>query len=59
MARVILHKALADMKWSLWSMVQQQVSTLPFDFFKYGAWKFMRMRSVVDDSRWGTWLAQV
>ena len=55
-ARVMLHKALADMKWSLWSMVQQRVSTLPFDFFKYGAWKLMRMRSVVADPRWAAWL---
>ena len=55
-ARVMLHKALADMKWSLWSMVQQRVSTIPFDFFKYGAWKLMRMRSVVEDPRWPTWL---
>ena len=55
-ARVMLHKALADMKWSLWSMVQQRVSTLPFDFFKYGAWKLMRMRRVVADPRWAAWL---
>ena len=56
LARVMLHKALADMKWSLWSMVQQRVSTLPFDFFKYGAWKLMRMRRVVADPRWAAWL---
>lgn len=58
-ARVALHKALADMKWSLWSFVQQKVSTLPFDFFKYGAWKLMRMRSVIRDPRWAEWLKAV
>ncbi len=58
-ARITLHKALADLKWSLWSMVQQRVSTLEFDFFKYGAWKFMRLRSVLDDPRWEQWLRQV
>ena len=58
-ARITVHKALADMKWALWSMVQQKVSTLSFDFFKYGAWKLMRMRSVVQDPRWTSWLKQL
>ena len=58
-ARVTVYKALADMKWSLWSMVQQRVSTIPFDFFKYGAWKLMRLRTVVDDPRWPLWLKAV
>ncbi len=58
-ARVMLHKALADMKWSLWSMVQQRVSTIPFDFLKYGAWKFLRLRVVFDDARWPSWVGKV
>jgi thiamine kinase-like enzyme len=58
-ARVMLHKALADVKWSLWSFVQQRASTLPFDFFKYGAWKLMRLRASLDDPRWPLWLRQV
>ena len=47
------------MKWALWSFVQQKVSTLPFDFFKYGTWKLMRLRTIIDDPRWPLWLAQV
>jgi thiamine kinase-like enzyme len=58
-ARVTIHKALADLKWSTWSMVQQKVSALDFDFFKYGAWKHRRARSILDDRRWDMWLAQV
>lgn len=58
-ARVAVHKALADVKWSLWSFVQQQVSTLDFDFFKYGAWKLMRMRQLMRDPRWVEHLATV
>lgn len=58
-ARVMLHKALADVKWSLWSFVQHRVSTLPFDFFKYGAWKLMRLRRILRDPRWPLWLRQV
>lgn len=55
-ARVTIHKALADMKWSTWSMVQNKVSALDFDFFKYGAWKHMRARAVFGDPRWEGWL---
>jgi thiamine kinase-like enzyme len=58
-ARVTVHKALADLKWATWSMVQQKVSALDFDFFKYGVWKHMRARSIVQDPRWDTWLATV
>jgi thiamine kinase-like enzyme len=56
-ARITVHKVLADIKWSTWSMVQQKVSALDFDFFKYGVWKHMRARSVLRDPRWETWLA--
>ncbi len=51
-ARLTVHRALADMKWATWAMVQNKISTLPFDFYKYGAWKHMRARSVMRDSRW-------
>lgn len=58
-ARVTLHKALADVKWSTWSMVQNKISALDFDFFKYGAWKHMRARSIIQDPRWESWLSAV
>ncbi len=51
-ARLVVHRALADVKWSTWAMVQNKISTLPFDFYKYGAWKHMRARSVMRDPRW-------
>ena len=51
-ARLILHRALADMKWATWAMVQGRVSTLDFDFHKYGTWKHMRARAVMRDPRW-------
>jgi thiamine kinase-like enzyme len=51
-ARITVQKALADIKWALWSFVQQKVSALDFDFYKYGAWKLMRMRSIMRDPRW-------
>lgn len=58
-ARVAIHKALADVKWALWSFVQQRVSALDFDFFKYGAWKLMRMRQLMRDPRWVEHLSAV
>ena len=58
-ARITIHKALADLKWSTWSMVQQKVSALDFDFFKYGVWKHMRARSILQDPLWDNWLAAV
>jgi thiamine kinase-like enzyme len=57
-ARMQLNKALADLKWSTWAMVQRAVSRLDFDFYKYGFWKQMRARIVVQDPRWETWLRQ-
>jgi thiamine kinase-like enzyme len=58
-ARVTINKALADLKWSTWAMVQRAVSRINFDFYKYGAWKHMRARSIMHDPRWETWLRQV
>ncbi|BCP52356.1 choline kinase [Kaistia sp. 32K] len=55
-ARLIVHKALADIKWSTWSMVQNRISTLDFDFYKYGIWKHMRARSIIGDPRWPLFL---
>ncbi|MBD1551496.1 choline kinase family protein [Pseudomonas typographi] len=56
LARVYVNKALADLKWSTWAMVQHAVSQLDFDFYKYGALKHMRARSVIHDPRWEAWL---
>jgi thiamine kinase-like enzyme len=58
-ARLIVHKALADVKWSTWAMVQNAVSALDFDFYKYGAWKHMRARSIMQDPRWVDYLRAV
>jgi len=58
-ARLVVHKALADMKWSTWAMVQNVVSALDFDFYKYGAWKHMRARSIMQDPRWVEYLKAV
>lgn len=51
-ARITVHKALADVKWGLWSMVQLRVSRLEFDFHKYGTWKLMRFHQITSHPDW-------
>jgi thiamine kinase-like enzyme len=58
-SRVTVHKALADVKWCLWSMVQLKMSRLDFDFHKYGMWKKMRARSIMEDPDWATHLRRL
>ncbi|KUL66720.1 hypothetical protein ACFV27_46140 [Streptomyces antimycoticus] len=57
-ARIQVCKALADLKWATWAMIQQRISHLEFDYHRYGAWKYQRCRSVMHDSRWTLWLSQ-
>jgi thiamine kinase-like enzyme len=59
LARCQIYKALADIKWGCWSIVQARQSQLAFDYSKYGAWKFLRARSVMHDWRWQSWLREV
>lgn len=57
--RITVFKALVDLKWATWAMVQNKLSALDFDYFKYGAWKHMRARAVMRDPRWDDWLNAV
>ncbi len=58
-ARISLYKALADVKWATWALVQHQVSALEFDFYKYGVWKHLRARSLMRNPQWRSWLEAV
>jgi thiamine kinase-like enzyme len=58
-ARVNVLRALADMKWATWAMVQEAVSTLDFDYYKYGAWKYRRARIQFHHSDWQFWLRRL
>ncbi|MGE0006757.1 MAG: phosphotransferase [Parvibaculaceae bacterium] len=55
-ARLTVMRAVADFKWALWAMVQERISSLDFDYHKYGVWKFMRARLYMNDDRWTNWL---
>ncbi|CAN5327899.1 choline/ethanolamine kinase family protein [soil metagenome] len=56
-ARVQVCCALADTKWGLWAVVNQQLNTTwDFDYHKYGYWKLARARMKMSDPRWAFWL---
>jgi thiamine kinase-like enzyme len=58
-ARVILNRALADMKWASWAVVNRKLNSWDFDYQKYGVWKYMRAHDVMYDPRWDSWLRLV
>ncbi|BBE72343.1 choline/ethanolamine kinase family protein [Oharaeibacter diazotrophicus] len=55
-ARIVVSRALADVKWASWAVVNRKLNTWDFDYQKYGIWKYMRARDVMADPRWDTWL---
>jgi thiamine kinase-like enzyme len=58
-ARVIVNRALADIKWASWAVVNRKLKDWDFDYQKYGVWKYMRARDVMYDPRWESWLRMV
>jgi thiamine kinase-like enzyme len=58
-ARVNVARMLADIKWASWAVVNRKLSTWDFDYQKYGAWKYMRARSLLYDPRWEAWLRRL
>jgi hypothetical protein len=55
-ARTEVLKALGDLKWATWAMIQERVSTLDFDYYKYGTWKLARARTLFHHPDWPRWL---
>ncbi|WP_375410621.1 phosphotransferase [uncultured Methylobacterium sp.] len=55
-ARTQVLKALGDLKWATWAMIQERVSTLDFDYYKYGTWKLRRARTLFHHPDWPLWL---
>jgi thiamine kinase-like enzyme len=58
-ARVIINRSLADIKWASWAVVNRKLKDWDFDYQKYGVWKYMRARDVMYDPRWESWLRMV
>ena len=58
-ARVVINRALADLKWASWAVVNRRLNTWDFDYQKYGVWKYMRARDIMFDPRWEAWLRRI
>jgi thiamine kinase-like enzyme len=58
-ARMTINRALADIKWACWAVVNRKLKDWDFDYQKYGVWKYMRARDVMYDPRWESWLRMV
>jgi thiamine kinase-like enzyme len=58
-ARMMLHKLVADLWWSIWAMIQVRQSKLDFDFYEYGMNRVARFRANAARSEFPSWLATV
>lgn len=54
-----VYTMLGNLKWSLWAMILNEVSSIDFDFHKFGVWKLMRLRTAIRDPRWQWALASL
>jgi thiamine kinase-like enzyme len=58
-ARMVLHKLVADLWWSIWAMIQVRLSKIDFDFSEYGANRVARFHANAAKPELATWLATV
>lgn len=58
-SKIYIYKAIADIKWASWAFIQDKVSTLDFDFYKYGALKFLRARDFIINNNWSKSLGRI
>jgi thiamine kinase-like enzyme len=57
--RMLLHKIVADLWWSIWAFIQERVSKIDFDYRTYGNGRVDRLRANAADPEYPTWLATV
>jgi thiamine kinase-like enzyme len=55
-ARLKLYKILADIKWSMWAVVQDKIASVKFDYMNWYGMKIARLRPAVLDPRLDYWL---
>ena len=58
-ARMMLYKLVVDLWWSSWAMIQCKVSTLEFDFLRYGKDRIARFSKNAAHPDFESWLARV
>jgi thiamine kinase-like enzyme len=55
-ARLKLYKLLADIKWSMWAVVQDKIATIKFDYMNWFGMKIARLRGNMLDPRLDYWI---
>jgi thiamine kinase-like enzyme len=58
-ARMMLHKLVVDLWWSIWAMVQCKVSRREFEFYRYGTDRIARFAKNAAHPDFESWLAKV
>lgn len=58
LARMHLFALMSDVGWTLWGAIQNEISTLGFDFWEYTMTRWKRALNVLDSSRLEAWLRQ-
>ncbi len=58
-ARMMLHKIVADLWWSIWAMIQVRLSKLDFDFMEYGMNRVRRLHENAAKPAFPSWLETV
>jgi thiamine kinase-like enzyme len=57
--RMMLHKLVADLWWSIWAMIQSRLSQIDFDFYEYGMNRIRRFGENAASPDYERWLAGV
>ncbi len=55
-ARMNLYSMMSDLGWTLWGAIQNQVSSLDFDFWEYAKDRWERVREKIHSDRFTQWL---
>jgi thiamine kinase-like enzyme len=58
-ARMMLHKIVADLWWSIWAMIQARLSKLDFDFYEYGMNRVRRLHENAAKPAFPSWLETI
>jgi thiamine kinase-like enzyme len=58
LARIHLYAIMSDVAWSLWSVIQEHISDLPFDFHAYGEQRWARALRLLDGPYLAGWIRQ-
>jgi thiamine kinase-like enzyme len=57
--RIHLHSILGDIGWSLWSVIQAEISDIDFDFQEYGWKRWNRAVNKMESNEFDIWLRNV